>query len=222
MRPERPLLRLTPRVRGRSWLYYVIAPLVLAVIGPFVIAYKLIFGWWLNPMLDRRYEKKFREYEKKFREQVRRDLSFLFDDFDGRFVSNGRPDKYAALATVEAAELRVEVSQHHGEYGISVASRDNPENRERLDSVLEVIYEREGAGRKPQHISLAELGGLFREKFTQVEMALSKENYPVTAAEIDRRHQLGMQRMARDFNRPGGFFDADLVNANELKKKAPK
>lgn len=215
MRPERPWLRLTPRVRGRSWRYYVIAPLVLVSVGPFVLAYKLIVGWWLNPILDRRYEE-------KFREQVRTDLAFLFHDFDGRFVPNERADKYAMLVTVEASELRVVVSQHHGDYGISVARRDSPEIKESLESVLEAIYERDGTRRKPRYISLAEFGELFREKFGEVQMALSKENYADTAAAIGRSHQMGMQEMARDFNRPDGFFDADLVDPNDLKKKVSK
>jgi hypothetical protein len=215
MRPERPWLRLTPRVRGRSWRYYVIAPLVLVSVGPFVLAYKLIVGWWLNPILDRRYEH-------RFREQVRTDLAFLFHDFDGQFVPNERPDKYATLVTVEASELRVVVSQHHGDYGISVARRDSPEIKESLESVLEAIYEQGGTRRKPQYASLAELGELFREKFTEVQMSLSKENYAGTAAAIDRNHQMGMQRMVRDFNGPNGFFDADLINPNDLTKKVPE
>ncbi|HZW95748.1 MAG TPA: hypothetical protein VFF64_22560 [Candidatus Eremiobacteraceae bacterium] len=200
---------------GRSWRYYVIAPLVLVSVGPIVLAYKLIVGWWLNPIVDRRYEQ-------KFREQVRTDLAFLFHDFDGQLVPNERPDKYATLVTVEASELRVVVSQHHGDYGISVARRDSPEVKESLESVLEAIYERDGTRRKPRYISLTELGELFREKFTEVQMALSKENYADTAAAIDRSHQMGMQRMARDFNRPNGFFDADLINPNDLKKKVPE
>jgi len=200
---------------GRSWRYYVIAPLVLVSVGPIVLAYKLIVGWWLNPIVDRRYEQ-------KFREQVRTDLAFLFHDFDGQLVPNERPDKYATLVTVEASELRVVVSQHHGDYGISVARRDSPEVKESLESVLEAIYERDGTRRKPRYISLTELGELFREKFTEVQMALSKENYADTAAAIDRSHQMGMQRMARDFNRPNGFFDADLINPNDLEKKVPE
>lgn len=192
-----------------------IAPLVLVSVGPIVLAYKLIVGWWLNPIVDRRYEQ-------KFREQVRTDLAFLFHDFDGQLVPNERPDKYATLVTVEASELRVVVSQHHGDYGISVARRDSPEVKESLESVLEAIYERDGTRRKPRYISLTELGELFREKFTEVQMALSKENYADTAAAIDRSHQMGMQRMARDFNRPNGFFDADLINPNDLKKKVPE
>jgi hypothetical protein len=215
MRSERPWLRLTPRVRGKSWRFHVIAPLVRAAVGSFVLAYKVIFGWWLNPILDR-------HYEKKFREQVRTDLWFLFHDFDGRFVPNERPSKYATLVTVEAAELRIVISQHHGDYGISVVRRDSPENKESLEAILEVIYEGEGSGRTPRYINLAELGELFREKFTQVQMALSKENYPDTVAAIDRSHQLGMQRMARAFNRPNGFFEADLVNPNDVTKKVQK
>jgi hypothetical protein len=218
MRTERPLLRLTPRVRGGSWRFYVIAPLVLVSlvsVGPFILAYKLFVGWWLNPILDRRYEL-------KFREQVRADLAFLFHDFDGQFVPNERPDKYATLVTVEVSELRVVVSQHHGDYGISVARRESPEIKESLESVLEAIYERDGTDRKPRHTSLAELGELFREKFTEVKMALSKENYADIAAAIDRRHQMGMRRMARDFNKPNGFFDADLINPNDVTKRVPE
>ena len=215
MRPERPLLRLTPRKRGRHWKFYVVAPLVWVTVGPLILTYKLFFGWWLDPILGR-------HYEKKLREQVRTDLWFLFHNFDGRFVPNERPDKYATLVTVEAAELRVVVSQHHGEYGISVARRDRPEIKESLESVLDVICERAGAGRRPLSINLAEMGELFRKNFTQIQMAFSNENYPDTAAEIDRSHQLGMEKMARAFKGSNGFFDAELVNPNDLTKKVSK
>lgn len=202
-------------MRGRRWQFYVLAPLVVVVFGPFVLAYKLFFGWWLNPLLDR-------SYEKRLREQVRTDLAFLFHDFDGRFVPNERTVGYATLVTVESADLRIVVSQHHGDYGISVARRESPEIKESLASVLEAVYEQEGSRRKPSYINLAELGELFRENFSQVQMALSKEHYSDTAAAINRNHQLGMQKMAQTFNRPNGYFDADLVNPNDLAKKTPK
>jgi hypothetical protein len=214
MRPERPWLRLTPRVRGRRWQYYVIAPLVLIVFGPFFLIYKLFVGWWLNPILDR-------HFEKKLREQVRIDLAFLFQDFGGRFVPNDRTDKNATVVTVEAADLRVVVSQHHGDYGVSLARRESPKIAESLDSVLGTIYEKEGS-RKPSCINLNELGELFRRKFSEVQIALSSEHSPETVAAINRSHQLGMQRMAQAFNRPDGYFDADLVSPNDPLQKAPK
>jgi|GEM_PF-4401652 hypothetical protein len=215
MHNERPLLRLTPRVRGKSWKHYVIGPLVLIAVGPFVLAYKLLFGWWLNPILDW-------HLEKKLRTRARTDLWFLFQDFDGRFVRNERPNKYATLVTIEAADLRVVVSQHHGDYGISVARRDRRQGSESLDSILRAIYEQEGSRREPMYVNLADLGELFRKKFNQVQIALSDEHYPDTLASIDTRHRKGMQEMAQGFNRPDGLFEADLVNPDELVKKAPK
>lgn len=215
MRSKRPFLRLTPRARGRTWKDYVIVPLVLVTVGPFVLAYKLFVGWWLNPLLTKRYER-------ELQEKVRADLAFLFLDFDGRFVPNERPDKYASVVIVEVADLRVVISEHHGDYGISVARRDIPQGGESLDSILGVIYEREGSSRRPEYASLKELGKLFREKFDQVQMALSEERCPDTVAAIDRRHRQGMQRMAREFNRPDGFFDADVVNPSDLTKEIPK
>jgi hypothetical protein len=212
MRPERPLVRLTPRVSGKHWQYYVVAPLVLIVFGPFVLAYKLFFGWWLNPLLDK-------HYETKLREQVRIDFAFLFQDLAGRFVANGRTHKNVIQVTIEAEDLRIEVSQHHGDYGISVARRENPESAESLDSILEVIYKQEGSPRKPSYINLAELGELFRQKFKRVQLALSREHYSDTVAAIDRSHQLGMQKMAQAFNRPDSYFEADIVSPNDLMKK---
>jgi hypothetical protein len=213
MRAERPWLRLTPRVRGRRWQYYVIVPLVLIVFGPFFLIYKLFVGWWLNPILDR-------HFEKKLREQMRIDLAFLFQDFGGRFVPNDRTDKNATVVTVEAADLRIVVSQHHGDYGVSVAKRESPEIAEGLDSVLGTIYEKEGS-RKPSCINLTELGELFRGKFNEVQIALS-EHYPETVAAIDGTHQLGMQRMAQAFNRQDGYFDADLIRPKDPPAKGPE
>ena len=215
MRPERPLLRLTPRARGRRWQYYIVAPLVLIVVGPFILAYKLFLGWWLNPVLNKRLEN-------KLREQVRTDLAFLFQDFDARFVANDRTYENKIVVSMDAADLRIRVGQHHGDYGISVAKRDSPENRESLTSILEVIYEKEGSLRKPLFVDLAELGKLFREKFNQVQTAVSGEHYSDTVTTIDANHQLGMQRMAGAFNRPDGFFEADIVSPSDLRKKPPE
>jgi len=217
MHAERPFLRLTPRTRGRSrsWEYYVLKPLVLLAVEPFVLAFKLFLGWWLGPLLNR-------HYEKELRQKVRTDLYFLFQDFDGRFVRNVRRDKSATIVTVETADLRVVISRHHGDYGIGVARRDRPENRESLDSILGAIYEREGSLHKPTYVNLADLGTLFREKFQQVQAALSGEHYPETLAAIDRRHQQEMESMAQAFNRPGGLFEADLVNPSDLTKGRSK
>lgn len=191
------------------------APLALIIVTPFVLAYKLFFGWWLNPLLSR-------HDERELQEKVRSDLAFLFYDFDGRFVANERTHKYVTQATVEAADLRVAISQHHGDYGISVARRDRPEGGESLDSILRVIYEQEGSPHEPTYVNLADLGQLFQKKFNQVQIALSDEQYPETVAAIDREHRHGMQEMARAFNRPGGLFEADLVNPDDVAKKVPK
>jgi hypothetical protein len=215
MRSERPLLRLTPRVRRKSWKYDVVAPLVMMIIGPFVLAYKLLVGWWLNPILDERYEK-------KFREQIRTDLAFLFDDFDGHFVVNDLTHKNVALVMMEAANLRIMISQHHGDYGISVARRDSANSAESLYSILTAIYEREGSLRTATYVNLEDLGRLFREKFNEVQTALSDERYSDTVAAISRRHQQGMQRMVQAFNRPDGRFDADLVDPSDLAKKVSR
>ena len=215
MHPERPLLRLTPRVPGKRWQYYVIAPLVLIVFGPFDLAYKLFFGWWLNPILDERNEK-------KLQEQVRTDFAFLFQDLAGRFVANERTYKNVVKVTVEAADLRIEVSQHHGDYGVSLANRESPGTAESLVSILQVIYKQEGSPRKPSYINLAELGELFRQKFNQIQTAVSGEHYSDTVAAINANHQLGMQSMAQTFNRPDGYFEADIVSPSDLRKKPPE
>jgi hypothetical protein len=215
MRSERPLVRLTPRVRGKRWQYYVVAPLVFIAVGPFILAYKVLIGWWLDPLSDK-------HFQKKLQEQVRTDLAFLFQDFRGRFVANGRTYKNEIVVTVETADLRVVVGQHHGDYGISLAPRGSPEMVESLVSVLRVIYEKEGSPRQPQFINLAELGELFRQKFNEVQAAVSGEHYSDTVAAIDKNHQVGMQKMVQMFNRPDSYFEADIVDPNNLIKKRPE
>ena len=215
MGPERPLLRLTPRIRGKRWQYYVLAPFVLTVVGPIVIAYKLFLGWWLNPVLEKRSQAELRQW-------VRADFAFLFQDFGGQFVPNERADKNEIVVTIEAEHLRVTVSRHHGDYGIVVARRDHPGVAESLASILELIYENGGSLRKPSFVNLAELGELFRSKFDDIQVALSKERYFDTVTAIDRKHQLGIQRAAQVFNRPDGFFEADVVNPNDVMKRDSK
>jgi hypothetical protein len=194
-----------------TWL----APLVLITVAPFVLGYRLFFKWWLNPLLDRRFER-------KLQEDVRTDLAFLFRDFGGRFVANERVYRNATVVTVEAADLRIVISQHHGDYGISVGRQDHPEKGESLDSILSVVYESEGSVFRPAYADLKDLGSLLREKFDQVQMALSEARYSDTVAAVDKRHQQGMEKMAQTFNRPDGFFDAELVNPNDLTKKVSK
>ena len=186
MHPERPLLRLTPRVQGRSWQYYVLAPVVLIVVGPFVLAYKLFLGWWLNPLLYKRDEG-------KLREEVTTDLAFLFQEFGGLFVPSERAEKNVIVVTIEAADLRVVVYKHHGDYRINVARRASPEIAESLDSLLEVVYEKDRSIPKPSYVNLAELGELFRNNFEQVRVALSREHYPETLATINENHESGMR-----------------------------
>jgi hypothetical protein len=215
MRSQRPLVRLTPRVRGKGWRYYAIAPLIFIAVGPFILAYKVLLGWWLDPLSNK-------HYEKKLQEQVRTDLAFIFRDFCGQFVANGRTYKNEIVVTIETADLHVVVAQHHGDYAISVAPRSNPEMGESLRSVLKVIYETEGSPGEPQFTNLAELGELFRLKFNEVQAAVSREHFSDTIAAIDKNHQLGMQKMAQMFNRPDSYFDVDIVDANDLIKKNPE
>src|ERR1041385_9267916 len=145
MRSERPLLRLTPRIRKRGWQGYIIAPLVLIFFIPFALGYKLFFGWWVDPLTDK-------HFEKKLREQVRNDFAFLFQDFDGRFVANERAYKNVTKVTVDAADLHIEVSQHHGDFGIRLSRQDNPEIAENLISIFEVFFVKEKNTYKQQSL----------------------------------------------------------------------
>jgi hypothetical protein len=47
--------------------------------------YGAFFSWWLNPALDRRAEK-------SFADEIKQAAPFLFDQYEGKVVSEPRPE----------------------------------------------------------------------------------------------------------------------------------
>jgi len=53
------------------------------ILFPLAGVYYIGFRWWLEPLLTH-------QAERKLRREIRRDFSFLFDNFQAQFVPNER------------------------------------------------------------------------------------------------------------------------------------
>jgi hypothetical protein len=210
---RRPVVRLTPRVPPKLPLVrrITINVLRLGVALPITWVYKILFGWWLSGLLER-------SSEKQLKEDVKRDLSFLFSEFDGRFVPNRQGEDRGKVVMVETSTLNFWLGWDRGEHFISAAPLYA---REQLQDLIQLILAIDAkhpieslsdVPRKPFFLGLADLGQLLRSRFTQIEGSFSKEHYSETVDAIDRIHKLSMQQLADSFNKTGGYFHADIID----------
>jgi tRNA threonylcarbamoyladenosine biosynthesis protein TsaE len=108
-------------------------------------AYELLFGWWLNGLLARRYEK-------QLARDVHDAMPFLFDEFGGRIVpSLGVPFPPAfdyAFVTVAIENLLIRFCRGRGEFDLQIAAADAPRELRELGLLLDVLGENDGARRR--------------------------------------------------------------------------
>jgi hypothetical protein len=92
--------------------------------------FKVCFGW-LGWILDR-------SYERKLAGEVRRELYFLFEDYDARFVPPKR-SRYATTVIVEFGSVRLQIGRHHDETAFAVASFFEPDHWESFKLIVSGI-----------------------------------------------------------------------------------
>ena len=92
--------------------------------------FKVCFSW-LGWILDR-------PYERKLAGEVRRELYFLFEDYDARFVPSKR-SRYATTVIVEFGSVRLQIGRHHDETAFAVASIFAPDHWEPFQLIVSGI-----------------------------------------------------------------------------------
>ena len=121
-RVEKPHVILMPMGRSRfiarsrpatfaGQLLVLFRPLLLLLGFLFRIIWKVVFSWWVNPLLDR-------WMQKFFANEVKEAMPFLFDQFAGRVIPDPRPeanDPGRSYLTIATSNLVLKFSRWRSE-----------------------------------------------------------------------------------------------------------
>jgi hypothetical protein len=131
----------------------------------------------------------------KFEQEVRRELSFLFDQYKATVISNVKYRSFGSAEIIlEAANIALQVFKDGREHELRVmtAPRSGDWTWERFDVVLAAsvgtedprkLRYRGSCDRDPSE-ALAELAKLLQPRFQQLNEALSQNNYLSTQARL--------------------------------------
>lgn len=136
-----------------------------------IIVFKVGFGW-LGWVLDR-------YYERKMSAEVRRELYFLFEDYDARFIPHKR-SRYATTTVLEFGVVRLHIGRHHGDTAFSVASVFAPEQWEAFQLIVKGITRwtsnLAATSEFPVANDLTTFGPILKKSVDFLQEALSKDN----------------------------------------------
>jgi hypothetical protein len=140
--------------------------------------YFIGFRWWLEPLLTR-------QAGHELRAEIRRNLSFLFDNFGAQFVPNEQEYRWGKVATLATRNLRLRISKDRGEYGASVSPTAG---KGEWATVCDALKAATPDWQRPSYdpISLTELSALLKPPFARLEEAFGPEQYPVAKRSLEQ------------------------------------
>jgi len=164
-----------------------IAEAAIFVIGSIVAGvYRPFFGWWLDDLMNKRYED-------KLKDQIRHALAFLFDDHGATFVPNDSGYEWTKgkMVTLEAGNVRFRISRDRNEDGAEIAPLHVPSDWRSLVTALvavtaktKPVRSKDDLPRYPVFPDLFELGEWLKPHFRQLAQAYSIDNYAETKLAI--------------------------------------
>jgi hypothetical protein len=136
------------------------------------LVFKVCFGW-LGWILNR-------SEEHKFAAEVRRELYFLFEDYDARLIPPKRSSGYETKVIVEFGVIRLLIGRHHGETAFAVASVFAPDHWEAFQVIVSGITtwpsSPAATTRTPIANDLASFAPIIGRSLGFLQDALSKDN----------------------------------------------
>lgn len=165
-----PLNRVSSTPRKKPGVSVKVIGLFARILG---FVFKVCFGW-LGWVLSR-------SQERKLAAEVRRELYFLFEDYDARLFSPKRSSSYETRVIVEFGVVRLLIGRHHGETAFAVASVFAPDHWEAFQLIVSGITTWPSSSaatttRTPIANDLATFAPVLRRSLRFLEDALSKDN----------------------------------------------
>jgi hypothetical protein len=152
-------------------------PPILALGFLVKLAYRLVFGWWLDPLLQRRWNK-------ALLEDIKSNLPFLFSDSDGENKAS-LVVRHADWPTIEVlwGNLLFTIVRWRDETYVSVAPRSVPTKVYKLGRVVDMLER----GHPSEHTEINDLvkaGHLLRPRLIALNSSFSQEEFPRTEGRL--------------------------------------
>ncbi len=138
-------------------------------------AYKILFSWWLTPLLDR-------HYQKAFADEIKQAAPFLFLQYEGRVIPAPRPEMlHPAMShvTISASQLVFQFSRWRSEsYGVRVSPSFAPNDSYDLIDALRAADPSAQISGGPPAENWSYFAQLLQPRFILLQAAFSQQNFP--------------------------------------------
>lgn len=158
-------------------------PLLLLLGFLFRIIWKVVFSWWVNPLLDR-------WMQKNFANEVKEAMPFLFDQFAGRVIPDPRPeanDPGRSYLTIATSNLVLKFSRWRSEdYEIRISPLFAPTDSHDFIDSLEAAGFTQDSPLTPAAESWYHFGKVLEPRFHVLEQAFKEKNFQATKEELSQ------------------------------------
>jgi hypothetical protein len=194
--------------------------LVYGIGKPVAWTFKIIFGWWLNPFMAGRAER-------RFRTEVREAFSFLFDEFGAEFVPYSEKSLSWDRTTLRVRGLLFRASRWRGDREVRVAPVHAPTSWESLYTLIGAIdaikTAETGVGAPPAPLisGFSDFAQWIKLRFSEIEEALSPTQYARTVEAMERVEEIDRQKAGEwlaQWNERAKFY-REHPEANPYKEK---
>lgn len=167
---------------------------VFYVIGfLFVNTYKLLFGWWLEPLSGRKSDA-------RLAEEIQNKLSFLFSEHGARIVPNEgrlRRGMDFAYTTIEVGNLRLHFITGRGDLAVRIAPKHAPSDWHDLALVVMALDTPQGLRARENLNWLEDVARVLRANLGRLNSAMSKTEYPVVRNRLNAIYDLPTDDLSR-------------------------
>ena len=165
-----------------TFLLHTLRPVLRLVAIAFEFAYKLLFSWWLNPILD--YSAK-----KSFVEEIKQAAPFLFAEYEGKVVPEPRPeanDSRTGHICIVSRNLFFRFSRgwRMENYAVRVSPSFVPNDSYDLIDALRVVDPAAESALSPGAASWNHFARLLEPRIHLLETAFTQENFGDTKRKI--------------------------------------
>ena len=145
---------------------------VFAVVG-FVSrsVWKVFFGWWLGPLLDKRSQE-------RLEKAIRRDMPFLFSEHKAVFLPEVKRSRHGEVqAVIQLSEFRLLFLLFRDQHDVLVASNHQPDLFQEITAFLDNEDFHEGRRRNPgvpySYSNWTEAGSILQKNWDRLTVALA-------------------------------------------------
>jgi hypothetical protein len=176
-----------------SLLKFLVLPIFYVIGFLFVNTYKLLFGWWLEPLSGRKSNA-------RLAEEIENKLSFLFSEHGARIVPNEgrlRRGMDFAYTTIEVGNFRLHFITGRGDLAVRIAPKHAPSDWHDLALVVMALDTPQGLRARENLNWLEDVARVLRENWERLNFAMSERDYPVIRNRLNAIYDLPTDDLSR-------------------------